>query len=137
MIGRVVAPPSFPAIVGPGSSDGTEHISSQNPSADFLDATRCELVIRSCRATILAEHLVKGAGGENPLVQCATADSERIVEVLVRPGTVAIKRYCKAVNAKLWHRIFLRQETKDDESAAGLRQADTPASPQEVYEHML
>jgi hypothetical protein len=34
MIGWIASPLAFPAIVGPGPSDRTEHISSQNPGAE-------------------------------------------------------------------------------------------------------
>src|SRR5689334_5974739 len=69
VIGRIVAPPSLPAVVGPGSADRTEHVASQNPGADVLKSARGEAIVEPGGAVPLAEHGLKGAGRKYPLMQ--------------------------------------------------------------------
>jgi hypothetical protein len=45
VIGRVVPPPAFPVQVGPRTANRSEHVSSENPGADILEAPRSEVVI--------------------------------------------------------------------------------------------
>src|SRR6267378_3772962 len=68
VVGRVFAPPSFPIIVWPRAPDGSEHIPSQNPGADIVEAACQELVVNSGGPSILAKHFLKGTGGEGPMV---------------------------------------------------------------------
>src|ERR1043166_9156587 len=56
MVRRVVAPPSFPALVGPGAAHGSKHISSQDPRADVRKTARGKFVVGSRRAALAAEH---------------------------------------------------------------------------------
>src|ERR1700719_4914452 len=39
VIGWVVSPPSFPVRVGPGTPNRSEHVPSENPSANVLEAS--------------------------------------------------------------------------------------------------
>ena len=99
----VVAPPSLPRIVGPGSSDRPEHVPAHDPGSDIGESARREAVIDAARAAIVAEHAAKGTGGEGPLVQCRAADAERVLEVLIGASAVAVERYAKTLDAKLGH----------------------------------
>src|SRR5262245_49609638 len=38
MIGRLVTPPSLPAVIRPGAANRPKHIASENPRADVLEA---------------------------------------------------------------------------------------------------
>ena len=55
------------------------------------------------RAAVLAEHLLEGAGRDEPVVQRLAADAERILEALVRPGAVAVERDRECVNTDFAH----------------------------------
>jgi hypothetical protein len=55
VIGRGVPPPAFPIHVGPGTANRSEHVSSQNPGANILEASRSEVVIDSRSATVGAK----------------------------------------------------------------------------------
>src|SRR3954451_5320816 len=48
VIGWVVSPPAFPVHVGPGTANGSEHVSAENPGAHILEAARSEVVIDPC-----------------------------------------------------------------------------------------
>src|SRR6516165_3528683 len=39
VIGRVVAPPAFPALIRPGAADWAEHVTAEDPGPDILEAT--------------------------------------------------------------------------------------------------
>ena len=53
----------------------------------------------------LGVHLLPRARGEEPLEQLRAANAKRIVETLVRPGGVPIKRYSKCTDANLEHAL--------------------------------
>jgi hypothetical protein len=91
VVRRIVTPPAFPAVVGPGSPDRSEHIPPHNPSPDILEAPRRKLVVNSGGAAIGAKHVLKSPCGEGPLMQLVAADAERMIKILVRSGTVAVK----------------------------------------------
>src|SRR6202021_1502789 len=40
VIGWIVPPPAFPVYVGPGTANRSEHVSSENPGANILEAPR-------------------------------------------------------------------------------------------------
>ena len=44
VVRRCLTPPSFPTIVGPGSSDRPEHVSPHNPRTDIGESARRELL---------------------------------------------------------------------------------------------
>ena len=52
VIGWVVPPPAFPVHVGPGTANRSEHVSSENPGANILEAPRSEVVIDPRCATV-------------------------------------------------------------------------------------
>jgi hypothetical protein len=52
MIGWVVPPPAFPAHVAPGTANRSEHVSSENPGANILEASRSEVLINPRCATV-------------------------------------------------------------------------------------
>src|SRR5881398_3346810 len=87
VIRRLVAPPALPALVGPRAPDRSEHVAAEDPGADSLEALLREGVIDSRFSIVLAVHLAPDAGVEEPIHQFDAPDAERILQVLVRPGT--------------------------------------------------
>src|SRR5690349_24857485 len=70
VIGRVVAPPAFPALVRPLATDGSEHVPPENPCTDIGDAARGEIIIdASFPAALAPMHGAAGAGRNEPFMQ--------------------------------------------------------------------
>src|SRR5208282_791214 len=116
---RVVAPPPLPVFVGPGTSDRSEHVSTNDPCADVAKAARREFIICAGCSAILARHLPKSACGDGPFVKRGAADTERIGEILAGARTVAIEGYSEAVNAKFGHACSLGRSGLDVGHAFG------------------
>src|SRR5689334_8045843 len=55
VIGWVVPPPASPVHVGPGAANRSEHVPSENPGANILEAPRGEVVIDPRCATVGAK----------------------------------------------------------------------------------
>src|SRR5580700_7959069 len=91
MIGRLVAPPSFPRVIRPRTAHRSKHVPSENPRADVIHAPPCPLIIHTSRAPFLPVHLLPCARGEKPFEQLKAANSERILETLARTNGVTIK----------------------------------------------
>src|SRR6478672_563524 len=69
MVRRLVAPPAFPAIVGPRPTNRPEHVAPQDPGADILKAPSRKIVIGTSRPINLAEQsLLDGLRSESPFV---------------------------------------------------------------------
>ncbi len=102
---RIIAPPSLPNIVWPGSPNRSEHVSANDPRSGVVEAPRDKVVINTRSAAILTYHLSKGACADHPFVQPQAADAKWIVEILIGAGTVAIEGDRKAVDAKLGHKL--------------------------------
>src|SRR5208337_2930555 len=90
VIRRQVTPPAFPAIVRPRASDRTEHVTSKNPGADSGKAFLSNSVVDSRLSVIIAMHPPPYPCVKEPLHQLRAAHAERILEILVRPGTVSV-----------------------------------------------
>jgi hypothetical protein len=103
VVWRIVAPPAFPCIVGPGASDRPEHIAPDDPGANVAEAARRKTVIDIGSAAIIPEHLLKSSGGEDPFVQRHAANAEWIVEILAGACTVAIQGYGEGVHTEFGH----------------------------------
>src|ERR1700730_8847236 len=79
----IAAPPPFPSVVWPRSSNWPEHVAAQDPRSDVDETACCEIIIDTCRAALISKHLPKRACGEAPFVQRHAADGERVADVLV------------------------------------------------------
>src|ERR1700683_808127 len=90
VIGRLIAPPAFPAMVRPGAADGAEHVSAQNPGAEVLEALLGDLIVGSGFSTGLAVHGAKRSRGEEPIHQLGPSDAEGIVLILIWAGAKAV-----------------------------------------------
>jgi hypothetical protein len=70
VIHRILAPPTSPPLVWPGSTNRPEHVSSQNPGADVVETSCSNLVINACFSAVAAENfLLKRPSGERPAVK--------------------------------------------------------------------
>jgi len=71
LIHGVFAPPSAPALVRPGSANGAEHVSTQDPRADVPEASSGVVVIdATSRSGFPAKHRpLKRPSGEGPTVE--------------------------------------------------------------------
>src|SRR5581483_633670 len=88
----VVAPPAFPFIVRPRTSDRSEHIAPQDLGSDILEAAPGKVVVDSCCTALFPKHLMKCLGLDQPCVQTEAADPKGILQVLIRSCSVTIDR---------------------------------------------
>mgnify|MGYP003346669878 CR=1 FL=1 len=70
MIGRLVAPPALPTVVGPRSAHGTEHVAAENPGADILEAARdaAQALLQS-KPGVVELHLQRWLGGRGEFLK--------------------------------------------------------------------
>src|SRR4029077_11639378 len=105
VIRRLLAPPTLPAVVRPRPSDGAEHIAPKNPGTDSGKALLRNSVIDSRLSIVFAVHPAPHACVEEPLHQLRAADARRILEILVRPGTVTVNGDSEALDAEFRHDV--------------------------------
>jgi hypothetical protein len=86
----IFAPPTFPTIVGPRSSDRPEHVAAQDPSSNIIESTNCKIVIDTDRAALFAMHLLKGPSRERPFEYRFSANAKWVVEILIRASAKAV-----------------------------------------------
>lgn len=91
-IGRLLAPPALPAVVGPWPAARREHVAAHDPGAEIFEAARREMLVDAIAAALLAVHRAEGGRVEHPFVQRLAAAPQRIGEALVRPGAEAVDR---------------------------------------------
>src|SRR5204863_4796233 len=103
VIRRVLPPPAAPGVIGPGTTNRAEHVSSHDPRTDAVPKTRCDIVIGAGGAAGLTMDALERAGREQPFVQSFTTDAEGILASLERAGAVAVERDRKVVHAYTGH----------------------------------
>lgn len=91
VIGRVLAPPALPLLVGPGPALGAEHVAAHDGGADVLVGLEGEIVVDALAAAFSAEHRVEEPGGEGPVHELQAAFAEGGVESLTLGGAVTIQ----------------------------------------------
>src|SRR5262245_28332712 len=84
VIRRLLSPPPLPAVVRPGTSNRTEHVSSEDPGADAGEAPRRHLVVGARFAPLAPVHPLPGLRAKEPVEQLLAADAQRMLEILVR-----------------------------------------------------
>src|SRR5258708_30615683 len=87
---RRVSPPALPGVVTPRPSNGSEHVSAEDPGAHVQEAPSEEVVVDPGRSSVLAVHALERPCGEGPLGQRLPADAHRILEALLRSGTESV-----------------------------------------------
>src|SRR5262245_11826190 len=93
MVWRIVAPPPVPSRVLPWAGASTEHIAAHDCCADVVKRLPQDLVIRPCFSLIGATvESAKGFQFAELIVDMLSSFTERILEVLVCPGDIAIDR---------------------------------------------
>src|SRR6266446_1742880 len=103
VIRRLIAPPALPAVVRPRASDRTEHVAPKNPGTDSGKALLRNPVVDSRFAVVIAVHLSPYARVEEPLHQLRAPDAKRMLEILVRPGAVAVDGNRETLDAEFRH----------------------------------
>src|SRR5690348_3517168 len=103
VVGRLVAPPTFPLVIGPWPADRPEHVAPEDPRADVLESRFCDLVVHARVAAGLPVHFTPDARVEEPLHQLRAADAKRMVEALVRAGAVPVDRHPEASDDESRH----------------------------------
>src|SRR5437879_2546193 len=103
---RTSRPPAAPpAAVRPRASDRTEHVAPKNPGTDSGKALLRNSVVDPRLSIVMAMHFPPYACVEEPLHQFRAPDAERILQILVRPGTVAVDGNREALDAEFRHCI--------------------------------
>src|SRR5215467_15368912 len=90
VIRRFVSPPAFPIVVGPWTTDWTEHVAPQNPGTDSLKALLCNFIVNSGLSVVITVHRSPHARLEKPFKQFRTIHAQRILEILIWSGTEAV-----------------------------------------------
>src|SRR6266446_7640984 len=98
VIRRVVTPPAFPTLLRPWSAHRAKHIPSKNISADILKTLCGNVVVDAGLAIFIAVHPLPGARGKEPVKHFESANSERVLKILIRPGAVTIDCDRETVN---------------------------------------
>src|SRR5215467_216099 len=106
MIWRLVAPPSFPRIIGPRSAHWTEHVAAQDPRADVFKRLQREIVVDPALTAAVPGHFVKDVRGKEPGVKLSAADAKGILQILPGPGAVSIEGNRKCSNFEFRHGGF-------------------------------
>jgi hypothetical protein len=97
VVGRLIAPPAFPAVVRPGPAHRPEHVAAQDPGTDVLEAAGGKDFVRTVRSlAFVADHALEAPGAAEPLVQSAGAFAHGILQALVRAGAVTVEGNGKA-----------------------------------------
>src|SRR5262249_18477072 len=96
----LLAPPASPALVRPRAAHRAEHVAAQNPSTDAGEALYRHLVIDARFAPFHAMHLAPHSRRDEPFHKLGAANTERILQVLIRSSSVAIDRDAKALHTK-------------------------------------
>src|SRR5215469_4847447 len=103
VIRRRVAPPPSPRIVGPRTTHWTKHVASQNPCADILERFRGKIIVDARRPDTLTLHLLKYVSLKEPREDLRSTHSQRILQVLSRPGPEPIHRNGKCCHSNFTH----------------------------------
>jgi hypothetical protein len=83
VIDRILAPPTPPAVICPGSANRPEHVPAENPSSDIPKASSGKVIIDTCFSTIVAEQvLLERSGGEGPAMKRSAAHAEWVIHIL-------------------------------------------------------
>jgi hypothetical protein len=90
VIRRLVSPPTSPTFIQPRPTDRSKHVAPENIRADLIEALRRDSVVDAGLTVFIAVHPLPGARGKEPVKHFESANSERILKILIRPGAEAI-----------------------------------------------
>jgi len=87
---RRVSPRALPGVARPRPSNGSEHVSAEDPGARVQESPSEEVVVDPGRSSVLAVHALERPCGEDPLAQHLPADAHRILEALIWSGSESV-----------------------------------------------
>src|ERR1051325_551209 len=96
VIRRLVAPPAFPAVIRPRAAHRAEHVSAEDPCADFRKTLLGGFVLDTGFAALATLHCPPRARREKPLHQFRAAHAQRLLKALVGAGGIAVEGYSEA-----------------------------------------
>ncbi|MCY1383559.1 hypothetical protein D9M69_716990 [compost metagenome] len=107
VVGRLVAPPAFPALVGPGAAHRPEHVAPEDPGPHIGEALLGHLVVDAGLAIGLArlKHLLPDARGHEPVHEFRAANAQRMRQTLVRASREAVERNTEAAHKQSRHGV--------------------------------
>src|SRR5262249_49952844 len=105
VIGRVLAPPAFPALVRPGSAHRAEHVAAEDEGTEPIHRAMRVALVDAIGAAVLADHRPEAPGAEEPLKQLLPALAQRVLEALLRSGAEPVEGEGKSGDAYLGHSI--------------------------------
>src|SRR5580704_3530046 len=88
MVRRIIAPPTFPVLVRPGTSNRPEHVSPHDPGAHIVKTALGECVVDAHLAAVLTMHFAERDGREKPFMESKAAYPEEGSKNLVRARAV-------------------------------------------------
>src|SRR5580693_2405933 len=92
MVRRILAPPAFPGIVFPRTTNRPKHIPAQYPGAHILERLSRKIVVDARSSAALTVHLLKYLGVKKPVVELGPANAQGILQVLPWPSPKPIDR---------------------------------------------
>jgi hypothetical protein len=109
VVNRVLSPPSSPALIRPGTAHWSEHISAYDPGTDIVETARGKIVVDPSLAVFASEQVrrLKRASRERPSVQGGSANSQRILQALMRPCAKAVNRNGVTFYSEFSHLVVL------------------------------
>ena len=91
VINRILAPPTPPALIWPGSANRSEHVPAENPGPDILKASSGKFIINPRFSSIVTEQvLLKRSSEDSPAMKGSATNAEWVVDVLVRSSAETI-----------------------------------------------
>src|SRR5262249_30195200 len=103
VIGRLVAPPALPTIIGPLASDRPKHVSTKNKGSDTVHRPARVSIIGSGLASTFPVHLPKRPGGKEPLEKLFPPLAQRMFEALFEPSRETVERHAETGNSHFRH----------------------------------
>jgi len=140
VIRRLIAPPALPVLVRPGAPYRTEHVTSDDPGTDSSKALLCNTVIDTGLSIIMAVHPPPYACVEEPIHQLKAPDADRVLEVLVRPGTIAVNGNCETLDTEFRHlhsSLFGQWRGLIQSNRLGPTQPESPCESQTVRDDVF
>ncbi len=105
--GGFVAPPAFPALVGPRPAHRAEHVAAEDPGADVREAAAAKSssmpVVPPAR---LPNTCWKVRVGRNQSCSASPPTPSGLLETLVGAGAVAVERDREAAHAQFGHDVL-------------------------------
>ena len=103
VIRRIIAPPSFPRIAFPPTTNRAEHVAAEDPGSDIFERLRSKIVVDALGSIALT----KCFRALKPGVQLEAANSKWIVAVLARSSSETAQRNGECSDSSLAYVVLL------------------------------